>query len=149
MLRTKWLKKRRECFSHPAGALHGTAARSVLWTSYDIDLTSFCSVPVQWESTESYFRALSKTMRSNVSRQTRRLFAAGEVELLLADGVDETAPLLPAYLDLEQRSWKQAARAGILRSPKRIAFFGEIVRGDAAYTPSMVGVVLDGMLIAA
>ena len=129
-------------------ALHERASGLPLWTSYDIDLPSFCSVPVRWESVESYFRALSKTMRSNVSRQTRRLFAAGEVELLRADGVEETAPLLAAYLDLEQRSWKHAGHAGILRSPKRTAFFDDIVSGRAAYTPSMVGVVLDGVLIA-
>ena len=129
-------------------ALHERASGSPLWTSYDIDLPSFCSVPVRWESVESYFRALPKTMRSNVSRQTRRLFAAGEVELLRADGVGETAPLLAAYLDLEQRSWKHATQAGILRSPKRTAFFGDIVSGRAAYTPSMMGVVLDGVLIA-
>ncbi len=129
-------------------ALHGQATRSSLWTAYDIDLPSFCSVPVAWNNVGGYFGALSKTMRSNVSRQARRLFAAGEVELLRADGTDETAPLLPAYLDLEQRSWKFAAGAGVLRSPKRTAFFGDVVRGEAAYRPSMVGVVLDGVLIA-
>ncbi len=137
-----------ECGSPLHRALHERAARSPLWTAYDIDVPSFCSVPVAWESVAGYFAALSKTMRSNVSRQTRRLFAAGDVELLRADGVEETAPLLSAYLDLEQRSWKYAARAGILRSPKRTAFFADIVRGQAAYVPSMVGVVLDGVLIA-
>ncbi len=129
-------------------ALHGHASRSLRWTAYDIDLPSYCSVPVAWDNVGGYFGALSKTMRSNVSRQARRLFAAGDVELLRADGVDETAPLLPVYLDLEQRSWKFAAGAGILRSPKRTSFFGDIVRGHAAYQPSMVGVVLDGVLIA-
>ena len=129
-------------------ALHARASRSRLWTSYDIDLPSFCSVPVRWESVHTYFGALSKTMRSNVSRQTRRLFAAGDVEMVRACGVEQTAPLLAAYLDLEQRSWKHAAHAGILRSPKRIAFFADIVSGRAAYEPSMVGVVLNGVLIA-
>ena len=129
-------------------SLHERASRSPLWTSYDIDIPSFCSVPVRWETVQSYFRALAKTMRSNVSRQTRRLFAAGEVELLGARGVEETSPLLAAYLDLEQRSWKHAAQAGILRSPKRTAFFVDVVSGRAAYQPSMVGVVLDGILIA-
>ncbi len=129
-------------------ALHRHAARSAWWTAYDVDLPSFCSVPVAWNDIGGYFGALSKTMRSNVSRQARRLFAAGEVELLRADGIDETAPLLPAYLDLEQRSWKLAAGAGILRTPKRTAFFGDVLRGEAAYRPSMVGVVNDGVLIA-
>ena len=129
-------------------ALHGHASRSLRWTAYDIDMPSYCSVPVASDDVRGYFGALSKTMRSNVGRQARRLFAAGDVELLRADGVDETAPLLPVYLDLEQRSWKHAAGAGILRSPKRTAFFGDVVRGQAAYRPSMVGVVLDGVLIA-
>ena len=34
--------------------------------------------------------------------------------------------------------------AGVLRSPKRTAFFAELVAGHAAYEPSMVGVILDG-----
>ncbi len=129
-------------------ALHRRARASRLWTSYDIAVPSYCSVPVQWHSVAGYFHAMAKTMRSNVSRQTRRLFAAGDVELLRADGARDTAPLLPAYLDLEQRSWKFAAHAGILRSPKRTGFFSEVVSGRAAYTPSMVGVALDGVLIA-
>ena len=87
-------------------------------------------------------------MRSNVSRQTRRLFGAGHVQLLRARGPEQTGPLLPAYLDLEQRSWKYPAHAGILRSPNRTAFFSELVGGRAAYQPGMVGVVLDGVLIA-
>ena len=33
--------------------------------------------------------------------------------------------------------------------PRRTAFFGDVVSGRAAYNPSMVGVVLDGVLIAA
>ncbi len=130
-------------------ALHQRAQRSRSWAAFDVALPSFCSVPVRWDSTAAYFAALSKSMRSNVSRQTRRLFAAGHVELLRATGSADVAPLFASYLDLEQRSWKYAANAGVLRSPKRTAFFAEVVGGNAAYEPSLVGVLLDGQLIAA
>ena len=130
-------------------ALH-RAAHSDIWaTSFDIDLPSYCTVPVRYLSVQEYFRALSKTMRSNVSRQARRLFAAGEVAIIRAHGAGEVERLFPCYLDLEQRSWKYEAQAGILRAPKRTAFFGEIVAGRCGYEPSLVGISLNGVLIAA
>ncbi len=131
------------------GALHVLARKSPLLTAFDIDLPPYCSVPVRYRGVDEYFRALSKTMRSNVSRQTRRLFGAGEVGLITLRGSEPVRRFLPAYFDLEQRSWKFAARAGILRSPRRTAFFGEVVAGHAAYAPSVVGVTLDGALVAA
>lgn len=130
-------------------ALHTQADRSLRWSCFDTAVEPFCTVPVSYESIDGYFRSLSKQMRSNVSRQARRLFATGEVRLLAARGRDEVAPLFPAFLDLEQRSWKYAAQAGVLRAPKRTAFFHDVVNGNAAYEPSMVGVTLDGELIAA
>jgi hypothetical protein len=39
-----------------------------------------------WNSLSAYFQSLAKKMRSNSSRQARRLLAAGEVELILAEG---------------------------------------------------------------
>ena len=62
-------------------------ARSVWWAaSFDIDLPSYCSVPVRCASVDEYFQALSKTMPSNVSRQARRLYAAGDVGIVRAQG---------------------------------------------------------------
>jgi CelD/BcsL family acetyltransferase involved in cellulose biosynthesis len=130
-------------------ALHAVATKSKTVVGFDMDLPPFCSVPVRHDSVEGYFKALSKTMRSNVSRQSRRLFAAGEVGLLNIEGPRAVERAMPAYFDVEQRSWKFIAKAGVLRSSKRTAFFHEVAAGQAAYDPSMVGVTLDGILIAA
>ncbi len=103
----------------------------------------------RWDSVGGYFSALSKRMRSNVSRQTRNLYAAGEVELLLSDTADGVSALFDAYLELEQRSWKGHAEAGIERHGERVAFMRRVVAGEAGLTPSFIGVVLNGVLIAA
>ena len=129
--------------------LHAQARRAPTWAVYDIALPPFSTVPVSFESLGGYFGSLSKTMRSNVSRQGRRLFAAGEVQLLTARGAEEVSPLFPAFLDVERRSWKYPAHAGVLRSPKRTAFFRQVAEGRTSYEPILVGVVLDGVVIAA
>ncbi len=129
--------------------LHSQARRAPTWSVFDIALPPFSAVPVTFGSLADYFGALSKTMRSNVSRQGRRLFAAGAVQLLTACGVDEVSPLFPAFLDVERRSWKYPAQAGVLRSPQRTAFFRDVAEGRTSYEPILVGVVLDGVLIAA
>lgn len=128
--------------------LHAQARRAPTWSVFDIALPPFSTVPVTYASLADYFGSLSKTMRSNVSRQGRRLFAAGEVELLTARGANEVSPLFPAFLDVERRSWKYSAQAGVLRSPRRTAFFRDVAEGRTSYEPILVGVVLDGVLIA-
>ncbi len=87
-------------------------------------------------------------MRSNISRQARRLYASGEVELVLARGPSAVAPWLEAYRDLDGRSWKAGTESSIGRHPVRIAYFRELVEGRAGVEPSFVGIVLDGILIA-
>ncbi len=129
-------------------ALHEVGGRSPSLTTFDHDLPPFCSVAVRYGHVDEYFRALAKTMRSNVSRQARRLFAAGAVGLLALHGPTEVRRFLPAYFDLEQRSWKFAGQAGILRSAQRTTFFVELASGHAAYVPSAIGITLNGVLVA-
>jgi Acetyltransferase (GNAT) domain len=129
-------------------ALHHGVKSSNRWMAYDFDLPPYATVPTA-ESLAAYFASLSKTMRSNVSRQTRRLYASSDdVTLLFADGVNAASALFPALLELETRSWKYEAKAGMLRHPKRTNFFAEVIGGRAAYEPSVVGVMRDGVLIA-
>ena len=113
-----------------------------------IPIAPYCQVPLPWTSIDGYFHALSKRMRSNVSRQVRRLYASGRVELVLGEGPD-VARMLPAFLDLEQRSWKAGTDAALARSAERVRFFERITGGSAGLEPSIVGVVRDGVLIAA
>jgi hypothetical protein len=115
----------------------------------DVELDPYSEVQLQWPDVGAYFRALSKRMRSNVSRQARKLYASGRVELLLINGSEATAAFFEAYADLETRSWKHHSEAAMGRHPLRMKFYSRIVSGEAGIEPSLVGITLDGVLIAA
>lgn len=127
-------------------AMHALKDRRFRIRDYPVD--PFNEIPIAWPDVFSYFRSLAKKTRSNISRQARRLFAAGEVELILADGPAATSAWFEAYCDLDRRSWKNATDSSIQRNPRRVRFYQEIVAGRGGLTPSFVGVVLDGVLIA-
>jgi Acetyltransferase (GNAT) domain len=115
----------------------------------DVELDPYSEVQLQWPDLAAYFRALSKRMRSNVSRQARRLYAAGDVELIMVDGAEATAAFFDAYQELESRSWKHHSAAAMGRHPLRRRFYSRIVSGEAGIDPSLIGITLDGVLIAA
>ena len=121
-----------------------TSAR-IRWR--EIPMDPFSTVTITWPTLAAYYGALSKRMRSNVSRQTRRLYAAGAVELIFAHG-GATGALFDAHLGLEDRSWKHGTDAAIRRASERVAFFRELAHGRAGLEPSYVGVALNGVLIA-
>ena len=72
----------------PGSALHRAvhAAANRKLRARDFPVEPYTEIAVVWSSLGAYFQSLTKKMRSNVSRQARRLFAAGEVELILAEG---------------------------------------------------------------
>jgi Acetyltransferase (GNAT) domain len=134
----------------PGNALHRAmhALNDRRFRVRDFPVDPFNEIPITWPDPFSYFRSLAKKTRSNISRQARRLFAAGEVELILADGPAASSAWFDAYCDLDRRSWKNATDSSIRRNPRRVRFYQEIVAGRGGLTPSFVGVVLDGMLVA-
>jgi len=134
----------------PGSALHRVVheAESRTYRARDIQVEPISEVTLTWPDLNAYFRSLAKKMRSNISRQARRLYASGEVELVLARGPSAVAPWLEAYRDLDGRSWKAGTESSIGRHPVRIAYFRELVEGRAGVEPSFVGIVLDGVLIA-
>jgi hypothetical protein len=105
-------------------------------------------VTLVWPDLPQYFRSLSKKMRSNISRQARRLFAAGNVELVLADGAVATSAWFDAYCELDGRSWKHGTHASIRRHPRRVDFYRAIAGGNAGMDPAFIGILLDGVLVA-
>ncbi len=134
----------------PGTALHRAvhSASNLRFRARDFDLEPYNEIAIVWDSLAAYFRSLTKKMRSNVSRQGRRLFAAGDAEIILADGAEAVTAWFDAYCDLDSRSWKHGAFASIERSPRRVRFYREIVAGKAGFDPGFIGVVLDGVLIA-
>jgi hypothetical protein len=115
----------------------------------DVPLDPYSEVTLDWADASGYFRSLSKRMRSNVSRQARRLYASGEIGIFLADGPAATSALFGAYADLESRSWKYQGPAAMGRHPLRKEFYSHIVSGQAGVVPSMIGITRNGVLIAA
>jgi CelD/BcsL family acetyltransferase involved in cellulose biosynthesis len=127
-------------------AVHAVANRK--FRARDFHAGPYTEIAVVWNSLAAYFQSLTKKMRSNVSRQARRLFAAGEVELILGDGAATVTAWLDAYCDLDRRSWKCGTSASIERNPRRVRFYRDIVAGGAGLDPEFVGVMLNGVLIA-
>jgi Acetyltransferase (GNAT) domain len=142
----------------PGSPLHRAAHRlgSPRLRTRDISLVPYTEVALRnaanmqtFVNVGQYFSALSKRMRSNVSRQTRNLYWSGHVELLHATTGPGCEAFFDAYLDLERRSWKHGTDAAVTRHAERVAFVRELVSGRAGLEPSLVGVVVDGVLIAA
>jgi CelD/BcsL family acetyltransferase involved in cellulose biosynthesis len=114
----------------------------------DIEMPGYHEVPLRFRDTTDYFSSLSKRMRSNVSRQARRLYASGEIELLEVSG-PAVATLLPLYLDLEARSWKRGTDVAVGRHPERVRFHEALLGGRVPVTPEFAGIVRNGVLVAA
>ncbi len=99
-------------------------------------------------SLADWFGSLQKKYRLRVGRQSRRLFAAGRVELLTARHPEALGPFLELYLDLERRSWKSGAGAGIGRHPKRVELFRTQCLPDRAAKPVIHLLTLDDLPVA-
>lgn len=138
-----------------AGQLPGTplykalhAADNAVFRVRDVSVEPYNEIPVVWSDLHAYFRSLVKKMRSNISRQARKLFAHGTVEIVLAEGPAATSAWFDAYCDLDSRSWKHGTQSSVQRHPRRVRFYREVLAGRAGLDPSFIGILLDGVLIA-
>lgn len=134
----------------PGGILHRVMHQTAdgRFRVRDIDVTSFNEIPLPWQDLPSYFRALSASWRSSVARHARKLLGSGVPEVVFAEGAQATSAWLDAFLDLESRSWKQNTSAAITRHARRVALYQHLIGGRGGFTPSFVGVLIDGALIA-
>jgi hypothetical protein len=134
----------------PGGTLHRVAhaATGRTFRVRDIPVEPYNEIPLVWGNLRAYFQSLSKKMRSNISRQARRLFAAGEPEIIVAQGAQAVTAWFDAYCDLDGRSWKDGTEASIQRHPRRVRFYREIAAGRGGLDPAFIGIVLEGVLIA-
>jgi hypothetical protein len=132
------------------GVLHRAthAAANLRYRARDIPVEPLNEVALIWPDIASYFRSLGKKMRSNISRQSRRLFASGKVALILARGPQAVSAWFDAYCELDSRSWKNGTVSSIQRHPRRVQFYREIAAGRGGLEPSFIGVLLDDVLVA-
>jgi hypothetical protein len=114
----------------------------------DIEAEPYNEISVVWRTLRAYYQSLAKKMRSNISRQARRLFTSGVPELILAEGAPAVSAWFDAYCDLDSRSWKRGTVSSINRHPRRVRFYREIAAGRGGLDPGFIGVVLDGVLVA-
>lgn len=105
-------------------------------------------ISITWPDLESYFRALSSSWRRNVARCARLLVAAGEPEIVFAEGAQATSAWFDAYLDLESRSWKHNTPAAIVGDAHRAERFRQLMAGQGGFAPSFIGILIDGFLVA-
>lgn len=87
--------------------------------------------------------------RANVVRRMRALLERGDVQLWASAGRGAAQALLDLYLDVEQRSWKRDAHAGISRSPRRVELFRAMLEAPQETAPLFHFLLLDGLPIAA
>jgi len=135
----------------PGGILHRSvhAAIDHRFRARDIAVEPYTEIALAWPDLANYFRSLAKKMRSNLSRQARRLYATGDPELILAEGAQAVTAWFEAYCDLDDRSWKRGTPSSIQRHPRRVRLYREVAAGRGGLDPSFIGVVLDGVLVAA
>lgn len=127
-------------------AAHAAAGRNI--RVRDIQVAPYNEIPISWTDLGSYFRSLSQKMRSNISRQARKLYAAGEVQLIHVEGAQGVSAWFDAYCDLDSRSWKDGTAGSIRRHPGRVQLYRDIAAGQGGFEPSFIGIVLDGILVA-
>jgi hypothetical protein len=106
------------------------------------------TIPVRWDTVHEYFKAFSKKFRSNVSRQIRTLFSAGEVEFLMSSDPAVTPYLFELYRIVESRSWKADADAAIGRDAKWVEYTKGLLGARQPMHVSIHVLLLDGVPIA-
>jgi hypothetical protein len=97
----------------------------------------------------AWYRALGGDQRSKVARRARALLGAADVELVTSRDPAAAGALLDLYLEVEARSWKVAARAGVARHPERVAFFRALLQPPYPATPVFHFLLRRGLPIAA
>lgn len=125
-------------------------AASTLWsTVLDDPGMPISLIAIAYPDVGTYFHALNKKMRSNVSRLARKLSSEGRLEYLTVHDSADTAELLRVYLDVEARSWKRGTDASLNRHPRRVGMYELLYRRANAVTHHVDVMLLDNVPIAA
>lgn len=106
------------------------------------------TIQVKWQNGGEYYRALSKNFRKALRNGLNRLFAQGKVEFVSSWDTEATNRLLDIHLEIEGRSWKGEAAAGISRHQRRVAFFRSLLAPSQPMKMSFRALLLDGVPIA-
>lgn len=106
-------------------------------------------IPLQGvDSLAGYFASLSTKMRSNVSRQMRKLMAAGELTLQTSTGPTSVKALYQLYRRIEPHSWKARAGAHIGRDARSQAYYQGLIDHQQPMRIVIQILLLDGVPVA-
>jgi hypothetical protein len=111
---------------------------------YETDPNS--TIPLPFASLADYYRTLDGDFRRKVTSRCRKLLSSGRVEVVVSSDRAARTRLLDLYLDVERRSWKGGAAAGIARHPERLALVRELCASPLTVVFQIV--LLDGAPIA-
>ena len=106
------------------------------------------TVPLKFSSLSEYFKAVPGPQRRNVGRFGRRLLAAGRVEFVACEDPRGGSAMLDLYLNLERRSWKEAAHAGVRRDPRRVELYRALARPGQPMRLGVDLLLLDNLPVA-
>jgi hypothetical protein len=106
------------------------------------------TIDIEWDSLRQYYASLSANMRSAVSRHIRSLIGAGDLHVVTSSNSRILPLLFDAYLNIERRSWKVLAGAGVGRHPLRIQHHLKLMELDQPMETQLTLVILDGLPIA-
>jgi hypothetical protein len=97
---------------------------------------------------DGWLESLPQPTRTNLLSRTRTLLEAAEVEFIACADRNAVRALLPLFLDLEARSWKREARAGIGRHATVIKRFDAMLGASQPATPLFHFLRIDGLPVA-
>jgi glycosyltransferase involved in cell wall biosynthesis len=126
------------------GAILGDGSRGFWARRFETDANT--TIPLPFPTLAEYYKSLDGDFRRKVTARCRKLLQTGKVEVITSSDPAARGAMLDMYLDVERRSWKAEARAGIARHPERLA----LVRALCAspMTTVVQTVLLDGVPIA-
>lgn len=106
------------------------------------------TIECRWDDAAGYYRSLGKNFRASLRCHANRLTAAGRVEFASTWDPAAAARLLDLHLDVEARSWKGPAAAGVSRHPVRVDFFRALVASGQPMRMGLRLLLLDGVPVA-
>lgn len=128
------------------------AALAPHWSRRQYRLASWechenATIRMRWPTLAEYYAELSANLRSTLARQTRRLTETGRTEVVSTRDPACLPALFELYLDLESRSWKARAGAGVTRSALREDYMRALLANPRILGIDLKILLLDGQPI--
>lgn len=128
--------------SHLPPELPNRAYRIAHWECHEN-----ATLKMRWPDLASYYAELSPNLRSTLARQTRRLTETGHAEVVSSRDPACLPALFDLYLEVEARSWKAQAGAGVGRSALREDYMRALLANRRLLEVDIKVLLLDGVAV--